>query len=130
MRKNLRKRNMDRKFITVREKSYKDSSELDPYDTGEVTRKQLYTYLFTDFIRVSMIVAFLFLDTVCLVELWYVIPNMSGLSDIILLYFGGFNIVAAYYLIALGIVEFYIVVVERRFYHIVKMKMSEITQTD
>lgn len=121
---------MDKKFITIREKSYIDTSDKDPFDTGEVSRKQLYTYLFTDFVRGSLIIAFLFIDVVILAEIWYMIPDMSVFSSMVLGYLGGLNLVVAYYLVAVGFLELLILNYERRIYSKVRNRMRDITQTD
>lgn len=121
---------MDRKLITIREKSYADDMALDPYDTGEATRKQVYTYIFTDFIRGSMIVGFLFLDAFMLADVWYLFPNLTSLMNETLSLFGGLNMVFLYYIVGMLFLIFELTRYEGRLYRNVRKRLSEVTQTD
>ncbi len=115
---------MDKKFITIREKSAVDDLEPDAYDTGEATRKQVYTYIFTDFIRGSMVVGFLFFDTLIIAELWSTFLNNA------LLYVSGLNLIFLYYVIGMIFLEFIIVNYERKLYSRVRNRLRDITRVD
>lgn len=121
---------MDRKLITIREKSYLDNVELDPYDTGEATRKQVYAYVFTDFIRVSLIVGFLFLDAFLLADVWYLFPNLTSIMNETLSMFDGMNIIVVYYVVGILFLEFELGRYENRLYRNVRKRLSDVTQTD
>ncbi len=115
---------MDRKFIQIRDTSIEDRIPLDPYDKGEVTRKQLYTYLFSDFMRGSLIVGFLFIDALVLTQIWFVIPHFVKAEQLTELFFGGVNIVVIYYIIGQLFIEFLAIMYQARIYRKVWTKIK------
>lgn len=116
---------MDKKFIQIREKSLKDSP-LDEYDLGMVSRKQLYTYLFSDLIRGSMIVGFMFMDVLVISQIWYFIPDFVRAMNLVSLFFGGINYVLIYYIVGTVFIEAVVLVYEKRMYFRVWKRIKEI----
>lgn len=120
---------MDRKFIPIREKTVVETLNglpPDPFDTGEATKKQIFTYIFSDFIRGGMIVGFLFLDILIISQLWYFIPDFVSAMHLLLLYFWGVNFILLYYVIAILFLELYVASYEVNIYRRVWKRIKEI----
>ncbi len=60
---------------------YKDKSQYQDVSAKDLTRKQLFRYIFDDFFRASYIVLMLFIDVIIIAQFFYFIPGFqSGIS--------------------------------------------------
>ncbi|GEM_PF-6864078 len=123
---------MAKKLIEVREKTIREriAEEEDIFDRGEATRKQIILYIFTDFIRVSLILIYIVFDIFLLTEVWYALPSIRVAMESVTLFYGGKNLFLLYYIILALFVGFVLSWYEFKFYRYVRRKIKSITTVD
>lgn len=95
-----------------------DGVKLRELNSKDLTRAEVYKYIFGDFIKGMFIFGSLFLDLLIVTQVYYLVPRTSPTHQIIRNFALGLDLVQFYVWILTGFVEIVVIILEAYFYHV------------